>query len=230
MSGPPASENVAGGASDVSSVSLVGNAPAHMRVNPRWRGAAVCVRPSSRAVHIVSPALLIAGLAVAGHIDGRGPQPHFVFGVGAGYGVVDTTIPCQRVQLTVDGRLVENDCSSGFSGVSLGLGAALMWGRTHRMGLRLDGVMINTSTGGRGGLADALLVYRWHGPVILEGGAGAGYTVAQNVDGDRRGLNVALHGLVGLPISRHVAATLRLAGAIGGMNTFVSGIGLEWSF
>ena len=176
--------------------------------------------------------MLIAGLAVAGHIDGRGPQAHFVFGVGAGFGVIDTAIPCQRVQLTVDGRLVENDCSSGFSGVAFGLGAGVMWGRTHRFGLRLDGSMINTSKGGRGGLADALLVYRWHGPVIiLEGGLGVGYAVAQNVDGERRGVTGAGHALVGLPLSQHVAATLRLAGALGGgMNTFLSGIGLEWSF
>ena len=167
---------------------------------------------------------------MAGHIDGRGPQAHFVFGVGAGYGVIGTTIPCQTVVLTVDGRLVENDCSSGFSGVAFGIGTGIMWGRTHRFGLRLDGAMINTSKGGRGGLADALVVYRWHGPVILEGGLGVGYTVAQNVDGARRGLNGAGHALVGLPLSKHVAATLRIAGAVGGMNTFVSGIGLEWSF
>ncbi len=176
--------------------------------------------------------MLIAGLLLAGHVDGRGPQPHIALGGNVGFGVVDAGIPCAGASfINAAGEVEREDCSSAFAGIAFGGSLGLMWGRTHRLGLKLDGALINTKRGGRGALADALFIYHWHGPVVyVEGGLGLGYTVAQNLDGDRRGLNVAMHALAGLPISEHVAGTLRLAGAVGGMSAFVSTLGLEWSF
>lgn len=164
-------------------------------------------------------------------MDGRGAQTHFVFALNAGFGTVLTDLPCP-VAYSFDGQPDRRDCIETFSGISLGAGAGIMWGRKIRMGLRVDGNLINAPKGGRGGMADALFVTRWHAPpvIIIEGGVGVGLAAAQSLDAQRQGLGVALHGMVGLPVSEHVAGTLRLASVIGGLGAFTSTIGLEWSF
>lgn len=176
--------------------------------------------------------MLIAGLLLAGHVDGRGPQLNVAVGGNVGFGILDAGIPCAGISFINDqGQVEREECSSSFAGIAFGGSLGLMWGRRHRFGFKLDGELVNTKSGGRGALADALFIYHWHGPIVyVEGGVGPGYTVAQNIDGDRRGLGVAMHALAGLPISTHVAGTLRLAGAVGGMSAFVSVIGLEWTF
>jgi hypothetical protein len=190
----------------------------------------VCQTFSTGAFPIVSPALLIAGLVVAGHIDGRGAQAHFVFQLNTGFGTVMTTLPCPVVY-SFDGSPDRSACIDPFAGVTFGVSAGVLWGRKLRFGIRADGNVINAAHGGRGGYADALVVGRWHtNQLILEGGVGVGFAAAQSQDAAREGLGGAVHVLAGLPISEHVAGVVRVASAFGGLGAVVATIGLEWSF